>query len=87
MKKNWWCRNFSELTYIGIVIAIVITVFLFFNDAAEYNKAMKENLGKPVVVLNDTLIVTDYSFMSNSYYLSNGALIDVSLYESLKVYQ
>jgi hypothetical protein len=45
------------------------------------NKEMQLNIGKKIIIEDDTLIVIDYSFFNDSYTLSNGICVNKSIVE------
>ena len=80
----------SDLNLLRGITIFSCTIFLFLltscedpgaKIAKELNTAdstMKSNVGKEVIIKNDTFVVINYSVWNNEYTLSNGAKVDAS---------
>jgi hypothetical protein len=75
-----------------LALAAIITAIVLFlkgcndvaNDLEAGNKKAKEMVGKKFILQNDTVMITDYSFINSNYQLSNGSEISFELTKKLK---
>jgi len=78
--NNTW----KELIFIIACFAISAWVIILISNRVEQDTIESNNkLGKQVIVLNDTLMITDYSLVHDCYYLSNRVSIHHTLIDSL----
>jgi putative Mn2+ efflux pump MntP len=66
----------SILAFIGFVLIMILgyyfVIFLFVNSYNTETEKYKKELGKNIVIQNDTLKILDYSFIDENFTLSNG---------------
>ena len=71
-------RNFS--TILTSLLALVVLIGLLtgkLGDIRGKNKVKyQQHVGKQLVIDGDTLTITDYSVMEESFYLSNGSKVN-----------
>lgn len=76
------------LILIGTILLMICTVITasFFIDREINNVKSKIeiNLGKKVVMENDTLLIINYSLYESTYTLSNGKIVSIELVEKLQ---
>ena len=84
-------RNMKKIFIIFIIFLIFAAIsldYLLTSARKEIKKAtnkIEAKLGKKVVFEKDTLKITDYSLIHQSYSLSNGRTISLALADSLQV--
>lgn len=67
---------------IGAILALSLLAFAIYQikssaDILNNNAIiMKSNIGKQVIIENDTLIILDYSLINETYLLSNGVNVN-----------
>ena len=64
--------------FIGLFISIILSTYVMTSVISSYlNKEdiAKKSIGKKVVINKDTLVITDYSMLMETYKLSNGTEI------------
>jgi len=66
---------------LAFVIVFVVSITLFLNNTEQQ---MKDNIGRRIIMNKDTLIVTDYSIVFETYNLSNGSKVSKELLKTLK---
>lgn len=87
MKRNYFDDDSSQ-SIAGLVLAIMVLVFIFFgiyylaSEIESKRDAMKANVGKKIVIGNDTLLIVDYSYVFESYTLSNGTEVSETFVEN-----
>lgn len=67
------------------LIAIITFVILIYSNAKSFYDLHDSHIGRKVILDKDTLTVTTYSELYETYTLSNGAKIDFKLYENIKL--
>ena len=72
------------ITVSGIVIVIVRLVTVDIVNIQDTIAVKQQLIGKTIVLQQDTLLVTDYSFFDSNYKLSNGTEISEVLVKTLK---
>lgn len=69
------------IVFLAALVWVVYFAMLYNHDSALngyiYKKRLK--IGKPFILLNDTLIITDYNYLNGTYTLSNGSRIPEKL--------
>lgn len=81
--------NFSKawMWEVIIMVACVIVLFLCINgifqsiDRAE--SKLKQHLGEKIVIQGDTLVIVDYSTLSETLTLSNGTIISTDIMNNI----
>lgn len=66
-------RNAIFLITIGIIYIIIV------NKLEDRNNLYKEKIGTEYILEKDTLTVVDYSFLSETFTLSDGRKVNVAL--------
>lgn len=66
-------RNAIFLITIGIIYIIII------NRLEDHNNHYKEKIGTEYILEKDTLTVVDYSFISETFTLSDGRKVNAAL--------
>lgn len=64
-----------------LIIGIIGCFAYFFNGLNKAEKEAKSNVGKNIIIKNDTLMVVDYSIIRQVYILDNGLEVSPSLVE------
>lgn len=77
---------------VSTIIILLIIVIIIFNSIKNNLKKLdsevtkiENNIGKKVILGNDTILITDYSLFNSNYTLSNGNKISFKLVEKLKI--
>lgn len=71
--------------FIRFIIGLLIFATFFYAlslDAINWDKRLKNSLGKNVIINNDTLMIVDYSAFKRTVTLDNGTEIN---YELIKI--
>lgn len=80
--KNW---NWSAIGFVFfMLIVVVFSVFAAIGISAEIDE-YEANIGKDVVINNDTLTIVNGSFIMSTYELSNGLKINDEYLELLEI--
>ena len=81
--------DWTKLFIIIWIMVMAVIIFKFINKiAASYKTSvlkMESNIGEKVVLNGDTLMVTNYSVLDETYTLENGVEINCKLFKKLKV--
>jgi hypothetical protein len=72
MKKMW-------IAFVAICLLVTINYIYIVNRVINIDDEFKKSIGKEIVLGKDTLIVIDYSALTNTYTLSNGYKINKAL--------
>ncbi len=81
-------RNFGFIAIIYYIVMIVIIAFAVNFLLKKFDTAqaeVDERIGSSVVYKSDTLMITNYSLLNNSYGLDNGTEISAKLLDDLEV--
>lgn len=70
------------VSIMGVVIWLILSVAI--KSINKETSSYSINVGKKVVLNNDTLLITNYSTFDKTYTLSNGVKVDTSLISKLK---
>ena len=80
-------RKILKILIVTILLIIDITIIvILFQEIKiiDIRTKIELNLGKKVVMENDTLLIKDYSFYDSTYTLSNGKIMSIKLVEKLQ---
>jgi hypothetical protein len=67
-----------------MIYSVITVVFIIDREINNAKNKIEVNLGKKVVMENDTLLIIDYSFYESTYTLSNGKIVSIKLVEKLQ---
>ena len=75
---------------IGLIIVIIMSLLIGSilntagNELKKQTTQIESNLGKKIFIDGDSLTITDYSLLNDSYKLSNGTTVSFELVKKLK---
>lgn len=80
-------KTFIIFSLLTIVIIILITFLInsIIKDYSSDKDKYEINIGKHVILEEDTLLITDYSIWDNTYTLYNGEEINAKLLNNIEI--